>query len=59
MLYFSPNVIRMIKSRRKRWMGHVAFSGDRPSSYKLQVENQNDNKFGRPRNRWVNNSMLK
>jgi hypothetical protein len=23
-LYFSPNIIRMIKSRRIRWAGHVA-----------------------------------
>jgi hypothetical protein len=25
--YFSPNIIRMIKSRRMRWAGHVARSG--------------------------------
>jgi hypothetical protein len=28
-LYFSPNVIRMIKSRRMRWAGHVARMGRR------------------------------
>jgi hypothetical protein len=26
-LYSSPNVIRMIKSRRMRWVGHVARMG--------------------------------
>jgi len=26
-LYSSPNIIRMIKSRRKRWAGHVARMG--------------------------------
>jgi hypothetical protein len=26
-LYSSPNIIRMIKSRRMRWAGHVAFMG--------------------------------
>jgi hypothetical protein len=26
-LYFSPNIIRMIKSRRMRWAGHVAPMG--------------------------------
>jgi hypothetical protein len=26
-LYFSPNIIRMIKSRRTRWVGHVALMG--------------------------------
>jgi hypothetical protein len=23
-MYFSPNIVRMIKSRRMRWAGHVA-----------------------------------
>jgi hypothetical protein len=26
-LYSSPNIIRMIKSRRIRWAGHVALMG--------------------------------
>jgi hypothetical protein len=26
-LYFSPNIIRMMKSRRMRWAGHVARMG--------------------------------
>jgi hypothetical protein len=26
-LYSSPSIIRIIKSRRKRWMGHVARMG--------------------------------
>jgi hypothetical protein len=28
-LYSSPNIIRMIKSRRMRWAGHVARIGDK------------------------------
>jgi hypothetical protein len=28
-LYCSPNIIRMIKSRRIRWAGHVALTGRR------------------------------
>jgi hypothetical protein len=27
-LYFSPNVVRVIKSRRMRWAGHVACMGE-------------------------------
>jgi hypothetical protein len=27
-LYSSPNIVRMIKSRRMRWTGHVARIGD-------------------------------
>jgi hypothetical protein len=29
-LYSSPNIIRMIKSRRMRWAGHVARMGAKP-----------------------------
>jgi hypothetical protein len=28
-LYFAPDIIRMIKSRRMRWVGHVANMADR------------------------------
>jgi hypothetical protein len=27
-LYFSPNIVRVIKSRRMRWAGHVACGGE-------------------------------
>jgi hypothetical protein len=38
-LYTSPNIIRMIKSRRMRWTGNVARMGDRPVAYKILVGN--------------------
>jgi hypothetical protein len=28
-LYSSPNIVRVIKSRRMRWAGHVALMGER------------------------------
>jgi hypothetical protein len=28
-LYSSPNIVRVIKSRRMRWAGHIARMGDR------------------------------
>jgi hypothetical protein len=28
-LYFSPSIIRKIKSKRKRWAGHVTSKGDK------------------------------
>jgi hypothetical protein len=28
-LYYSPNIVRVIKSRRMRWVGHVARMGRR------------------------------
>ena len=27
-LYFSPNIVRVIKSRRMRWAGHVEHMGE-------------------------------
>jgi hypothetical protein len=34
-LYSSPNIIRMIKSRRMRWAGYVARMGKKRNAYRL------------------------
>jgi hypothetical protein len=36
-LYSSPNIIRVIKSRRLRWAGHVAHMGERRGAYRALV----------------------
>jgi len=36
-LYCSPNIFRVIKSRRMRWEGHVARMGERRSVYRVLV----------------------
>jgi hypothetical protein len=36
-LYCSPNTVRMIKSRRMRWAGHVARLGERKGVYRALV----------------------
>jgi hypothetical protein len=36
-LYSSPNIIRQIKSRRMRWVGHVARMGGKRNVYKVLV----------------------
>jgi hypothetical protein len=36
-LYSSPSIIRMIKSRRMRWAGHVARMGEKRDTYRLLV----------------------
>ena len=36
-LYCSPNIVRMIKSRRMRWAGHVARMGDERGAYRVLV----------------------
>jgi hypothetical protein len=34
-LYASPNIIRVIKSRRSRWAGHIASMGGMKNEYKF------------------------
>jgi hypothetical protein len=36
-LYFSPSIIRMSKSRRMRWAGHIARVREKRNAYKLLV----------------------
>jgi hypothetical protein len=36
-LFFSPNVVRVIKSRRMRWAGHMERLGDRGVAYRVLV----------------------
>jgi hypothetical protein len=36
-LYSSPSIIRIIKSRRMRWEGHVAQMGEKRNAYRLLV----------------------
>jgi hypothetical protein len=38
-LYSSPNIVRMIKSRRMRWAGHVARRGEKRNAYSILVGN--------------------
>jgi hypothetical protein len=38
-LYSSPNLIRMIKSGRMRWAGHVARMGEKRNAYRISVGN--------------------
>jgi acyl-coenzyme A synthetase/AMP-(fatty) acid ligase len=52
-LFSSPNIIRMIKSRRMRWTGHVARMGERRSAYRVLVGKPVGKRpLGRPGCRW-------
>jgi hypothetical protein len=50
-LYSSPNIIRVIKSRRMRCAGHVARVGKGRGLYKILVGRP----LGKPRCRWEDN----
>jgi hypothetical protein len=58
-LYSSPSVVRVIKSRRMRWAGHVARMGERRDVYRVLVEKpQKMRPLGRTRGRWENNIKM-
>jgi len=58
-LYSSPKIVRVIKSRRMRWAGHVVDMGDRRGLYRVLVEKpQGKIPLGRPRRRWEDNIKL-
>jgi hypothetical protein len=58
-LYSSPNIIRIIKSRRMRWAGHVAQMGEKRNVYRLLVgKPEGKRPLGRQRRRWMNNIKM-
>ena len=55
-LYSSPNIVRVIKSRRMGWAGHVARMDEERGVYRVLVGKPEGRKLmGRPRHRWVDN----
>jgi hypothetical protein len=51
-LYSSPNIVRVIKSRRMRWGGHVAHMGEGRGIYRVLVGRPKGKRpLGRPRHR--------
>jgi hypothetical protein len=54
-----PSIIRIIKSRRMRWAGHVARVGEKRNMYKLLVgKPEGKRPLGRPRRRWIDNIKM-
>jgi hypothetical protein len=56
-LYSSPNIIRIIKSRRMRWVGHVARIEKR-NVYRLLGKPEGKRPLGRPRRRSIDNIRM-
>jgi hypothetical protein len=58
-LYFSPNIVRMVKSGRMSWAGHVARMGERRGVYRVLVGISEEKRpLGRPRRRWEDNIKI-
>ena len=58
-LYSSPNIVRVIKSRRMSWVGHVARMSEEKGMYRVLLGKPEGRRpLGRPRRRWVDNIRM-
>jgi hypothetical protein len=58
-LYSLPNIVRVIKSRRMRWAGHVARMGEGRGVYRVLVgKPEGKRPLGRHRLRWEYNIKM-
>jgi hypothetical protein len=58
-LYSSPNIVRVIKSRRMRWAGHVARMGEGRGVYRVLLGRlEGTRPLGRPRRRREGNIKM-
>jgi len=58
-LYSSPSIVRVIKSRRMRWAGHVARMAEGRGAYRVLVgKPEGRSPMGRPRRRWEDNIRI-
>jgi hypothetical protein len=58
-LYFSPSIIRIIKSRRLKLAGHVARILAKRNAYRILVGKlEGKRPLGRPRRKWVANIKI-
>jgi len=58
-LYSSPNIVRVIKSRRMRWAWHVTRMGEERGVYRVLVgKPEGKRPLARPGPRWVDNIRM-
>ena len=57
--YRSPNIVKVNKSRRLRWAGHVARMEEGRSAFKILTgKPTGERPLGRPRHRWEDNIRM-
>jgi hypothetical protein len=58
-LYSSPSIVRVVKSRRMRWAGHVARMVEERKVHRVLVgKPEGKRPLGRPRRRWEDNIKM-
>jgi hypothetical protein len=58
-LYSSPSITEVIKSRRMKWAVNVMRMGDKRNAYRLLVRKPEGKRpLGRPRRRWIDKNKM-
>jgi hypothetical protein len=58
-LYSLPSIVRVVKSRRMRWAGHVARAGEERGVHRVMVgKPEGKRQLGRPRRGWEDNIKM-
>jgi len=57
-MYVSPSIIRVIKSRRMRWVGHIAWLQDMRNIYQFRRKPWNEKTLGRYGDWWEDNIKI-
>ena len=58
-MYSSPNIVRLIRLKRMRWVGHVVHMGEGRGVYRVLVgKPERRRPLERPRRRWENNIRM-
>jgi hypothetical protein len=58
-MYSSPSIMRIIKSRKMRWVGHAARMGEKRNACRILVgKPEGKRALGRRRRRWVDNIKM-
>jgi hypothetical protein len=58
-LYSSPNIVQVMKLKRMRWVGCVAYMGERRGAIRVLVRNsEGKRRLGTPRRRWEDNIKM-
>jgi len=56
---YSPNIVRVVKSRRMRWAGHVARMAEGRGVHRVLVgKSEGKRPLGKPRRRWEENIKM-